>query len=156
MLFNSHQMLLMSQLNWVLVFQWKWLDFVTNIWLLGKKTSMGLLERDFEKPILSYLNRFQKRKLYIIAEGWFQWIPVRIVLFETKNSYYSKTFLHRNQAQPRLWFVRLLFKNNKRNDKCFNNHSYSLLGGATTSISHFSVCSAICLSCTISQEPYII
>ena len=76
-----------------------------------------------------------------------------------KNSYYSKTFLHRNQAQARLWFVRLLFKNNKRNDKCFNNHSYSLLGGAPTSICPFSVCSAICLSIclprTISQEPYI-
>ena len=33
---------------------------------------MGLLERDFEKPILSYRNGFQKRKLYIMAEGWFQ------------------------------------------------------------------------------------
>ena len=65
-------MFLMSQLNWVLVFQWKWLDFVTNIWLLGKKTNMGLLERDFEKPILSYRNGFQKHKLYIVAEGWFQ------------------------------------------------------------------------------------
>ena len=43
-----------------------------------------------------------------------------------KSSHHSKTLLHRNQAQARLWFARLLFKNNKRNNKHFNNHSYSL------------------------------
>ena len=40
-------------------------------------------------------------------------------------SYHSKTLLHRHEAQARLWFVRLLMKNNKRN-KHFNNCSYSL------------------------------
>ena len=43
-----------------------------------------------------------------------------------KVSYHSKTLLHRNQAQERLWFARLLFKNNKRNDNRFNNRSCSL------------------------------
>ena len=36
-----------------------------------------------------------------------------------KSSYHSKTLFHRNQAQARLWFARLLFKN-KRNNKHFN------------------------------------
>ena len=33
---------------------------------------------------------------------------------------------HRKQAEARLTFARLLSKNNKRNNKHFNNHSYSL------------------------------
>ena len=39
-------------------------------------------------------------------------------------SYHSKTLLHRNQAQARLCFVRLLCKNNKRNNKGFNICGY--------------------------------
>ena len=38
-----------------------------------------------------------------------------------KSSWHSKTLLHRNQAQARQWFARLLFKNNKKNNKHFNN-----------------------------------
>ena len=34
----------------------------------------------------------------------------------TKVGYHGKTLLHRNQAQERLGFMRLLFKNDKRND----------------------------------------
>ena len=41
-----------------------------------------------------------------------------------KVSYHSKTLLHRNQAQARLWFA---IKNNKRNNKPFNNLGYSLI-----------------------------
>ena len=40
------------------------------------------------------------------------WDVYNVNLWE-KVSYHSKTLLHRNQAQERLWFARLLFKNDK-------------------------------------------
>ena len=42
-----------------------------------------------------------------------------------KSSYHNKTLLHRNQAESRLWFARLICKN-KGSNKYFNNHRYSL------------------------------
>ena len=40
--------------------------------------------------------------------------------------YHSKTWLHRNKAQARLWLARLDFKNNKRDNKDLNNRGNSL------------------------------
>ena len=37
---------------------------------------------------------------------------------------FFETLLHRNNTQARLWFARLLFTNNKKIDKHFNNRVY--------------------------------
>ena len=137
----------MSQLNLVFVFQWKWLNLVANIWLFWKKTNTGyvIAEKEFWKTYFQLFKWILKRKVihnwlkagfnlaefakltkYNICQFLSWWIPGCIILFETRNNYHSKTFLYRNQAQARLWFTRLLFKNNKRNDKRFNICRYSL------------------------------
>ena len=52
-----------------------------------------------------------------IREFLWCWILGCIVLFETKNS---------KPGSSKATFARLLFENNKRNDKPFNNRGYSL------------------------------
>ena len=66
------------------------------------------------------ISEFVELTKYNICQFLWCWIPGCIISFETKNSYNIKSLVLRNQAQVRVWFAKLLFKNNKRNNKCLH------------------------------------
>ena len=72
----------------------------TNVFFSGF-SNKSLLEKNFRKPISSFLNGFQKRELYINAEGWFQCIRIYASSFDAEL---------------------LVVQFYSRHDKRFNNH----------------------------------
>ena len=79
----------------------------------------------FFKVFINHLPKILRSLLRKIAIDLLYWDVYDVIIYE-KVSYHSKTLLHRFQGQVRLWSARLLFKNNKRNNKHFNDHGSSL------------------------------